>query len=71
VSALTAGNGRLTLHLTGQTGPDYAVEVSTNLLGWTTRTITNSPAMPWTWTDTNQATLPAGFYRIKTGPPLP
>jgi hypothetical protein len=33
--------------------------------------ITNSPAMPFAWTDTNPATMPAQFYRIKAGPPLP
>jgi hypothetical protein len=64
-------NGQLTLRLNGEIGPDYAVQISTNLLNWKTLLITNSPAMPWTWTDTNGTTLPAQFYRIKTGPPLP
>jgi hypothetical protein len=27
--------------------------------------------MPFQWTDTNSAALPAQFYRIKVGPPLP
>jgi hypothetical protein len=29
------------------------------------------PPMPFSWTDTNPATLPAQFYRVKAGPPLP
>ena len=71
MSSVMAINGQLTLRLNGQTGPDYAVQVSTNLLSWKMLLITNSPAMPWTWADTNGTTLPAQFYRIKTGPPLP
>jgi beta-galactosidase len=71
VSSIAESNGQLTLQLDGQSGPDYAVQISTNLFDWETLLITNSPAMPWTWTDTNKATLPAQFYRIKTGPPLP
>jgi len=27
--------------------------------------------MPFSWTDTNATALPAQFYRIKVGPPLP
>jgi hypothetical protein len=46
------------------------VQVSTNLINWSTLFITNSPPMPFQWTDTNAATLPAQFYRIKVGPPL-
>jgi len=46
------------------------VQGSTNLADWNTLFITNSPAMPFSWTDTNTATLPARFYRIKAGPPL-
>ena len=71
VSAAAAANGHVTFQLDGETGPDYAVEVSTNLSVWQTLLITNSPALPWSWTDTNPATMPAQFYRIKTGPPLP
>jgi hypothetical protein len=33
--------------------------------------ITNSPAMPFQWIDTNSATAPVQFYRIEVGPPLP
>ncbi|MGH7941166.1 MAG: beta-galactosidase GalA [Limisphaerales bacterium] len=63
--------GRLTLKVTGESGPDYAAEVSTNLFGWTTLLITNSPAMPWSLTITNQTMSLPQFYRIKVGPPLP
>ena len=57
-------------NISGQSGPDYAVETSTNLTQWSTAFITNSPALPFNWTDTN-APLPQRFYRVKLGPPLP
>jgi hypothetical protein len=68
-SSLSAA--QFSLSVTGQTGPDYAVQTSTNLFDWTTLLITNSPAMPFSWSDTNSPTGPLRFYRIKTGPPLP
>jgi hypothetical protein len=64
-------NGRFGFQVSGQAGPDYAVQISTNLINWSTLFITNSPLMPFQWTDTNAATLPARFYRIQVGPPLP
>jgi hypothetical protein len=70
-ASIVLNNGQMEFQVSGQTGPDYAVQVSSNLFDWSTPFITNSPAMPFTWTDTNAATLPAKFYRIKVGPPLP
>jgi hypothetical protein len=71
VSPATWGNGRFTLQVNGEAGPDYAVQGSTNLIDWSMRFVTNSPAMPFQWVDTNPAALPVQFYRIKAGPPLP
>jgi hypothetical protein len=62
--------GLLSLNVDGQVGPDYAVQGSTNLLNWDTLLITNPAAMPFNWS-TNVGTLPAQYYRIKVGPPLP
>jgi len=66
-------NGQFTLRVTNSIlGPDYAVQGSTNLLNWSTLFITNSPpATFFQWTDTNAAALPAQFFRVKIGPPLP
>jgi hypothetical protein len=69
--SIVLNNGQLGFQVSGQTGPDYAVQGSTNLTAWNTLFITNSPPMPFSWTDTNAAILPAQFYRIKVGPPLP
>ncbi len=65
--------GQFNLSVSGQVGPDYALQVSTDLASgvWTTLQITNSPPSPFTFSDTNAANLPAQFYRIKVGPPLP
>ncbi len=71
VSSVGWSNGRLSLQISGEEGPDYGIETSTNLVDWSTLLTTNSPAMPFLWTDTNTAILPAEFYRIKVGPPLP
>jgi hypothetical protein len=70
LSSATFGSGRLMFQVGGQTGPDYAVETSTNLSSWTTVLITNSPTMPFVWMDNSTASS-ARFYRVKTGPPLP
>jgi hypothetical protein len=78
VNALTApavsvpqiSGGLLSLSVTGQIGPDYAIQSSTNLLNWDTLWVTNPSATSFNWT-TNIGTQPLQFYRVKTGPPLP
>jgi hypothetical protein len=71
LSALTLSNGQLAFEVSGQSGPDYAVETSTNLSAWNTLFITNFPAMPFIWRNTNAAAMPIQFFRVKIGPPLP
>jgi hypothetical protein len=61
--------GHFNLSVAGQAGPDYGVQSSTDLRIWATVFITNAPAMPFSWSDTN--TTSPRFYRIKVGPPLP
>jgi hypothetical protein len=70
-TSLALNNGQFGFQVSGQSGPDYAVQISSNLFNWSTLFITNSPVMPFSWTDTNPAALPAQFYRLKVGPPLP
>jgi hypothetical protein len=71
VTSPTWAGGQFSATVNGQTGPDYAVQNSTNLLNWSTLLITNSPVMPFNWTDINTSTSRVQFYRIKVGPPLP
>ena len=63
--------GQFSLAVNGQSGPDYAVQASTNLVDWQTVFTTNSPAMPFEWTDPDTSTFTVRFYRIVVGPPLP
>jgi hypothetical protein len=67
---ITAAGGQFSFSVSGQSGPDYAIETSTNLTDWSNVFTTNSPALPFVWTDTNSA-VPQRFYRVKLGPPLP
>jgi hypothetical protein len=73
VSSPSYTGGQFSLLVSGQAGPDYAVEVSTDLGSgiWTTLFITNSPPSPFEFIDTNAAAADIQFYRIKVGPPLP
>jgi hypothetical protein len=70
IGGVSSVGGQFSFRISGQGGPDYAVEASTNLTQWTNVFITNSPALPLVWVDTNSAG-PQRFYRVKVGPPLP
>ena len=70
ISNISIACGQFGFKINGQSGPDYAIETSTNLTQWSNVFITNSPALPFNWTDTN-STAPQRFYRVKLGPPLP
>jgi hypothetical protein len=70
ISVGSAPGGQISFSVAGDTGPDYGVQSSSNLLNWDTLFITNSPSMPFTWQATNSS-IPQQFYRIKAGPPLP
>jgi pectate lyase len=70
ISGASWTNGRLVLLVNGAVGPDYAVQVSSNLIDWETQFTTNSPLTPFSWLDTN-ASGPMRFYRAVLGPPWP
>lgn len=61
-------NGQFRLTITGDTGPDYALQASTNLTTWTTLFTSNSPALPIQWLDADAASVPFRFYRVLLGP---
>jgi len=52
----------------GTVGPDYVVEVSTNLSGWQVLLVTNSPPQPFIFTDRPVSDAPAKFYRVRLSP---
>ncbi len=70
ISDISLASGQFTFRISGQSGPDYAIETSTNLTQWSYVFTTNSPTLPFLWTDTNFA-VPQRFFHVKLGPPLP
>jgi glucuronoarabinoxylan endo-1,4-beta-xylanase len=64
--AATAGN-RFNLTITGPAGPDYSLLTSTDLFSWQWVLTSNSPALPFVLTTTNNNEL-SRFYRIEIGP---
>jgi pectate lyase len=63
--SLSFSNGQFSLTITGDTGPDYIVQASTNLTDWAG--IFTNP-MPFTWTDSGASNFSQRFYRIQLGP---
>jgi hypothetical protein len=51
ISNISFAGGQFSFNVNGQSGPDYAIETSTNLTQWSNVFITNSPALPFNWTD--------------------
>jgi hypothetical protein len=60
-------NGQLSFTVNGDTGPDYIIQTSLDLLNWQSLSTNNSPTLPFIFTDTN-ATAPAQYYRVLLGP---
>jgi fibronectin type 3 domain-containing protein len=70
ISNLTFAGGQFSLQVSGQVGPDYRIETSTDLKDWEGVFTADSPELPFTWTDSNTGDSSQRFYRIKVGPPL-
>ena len=71
ISNVSFAGGKFSFQVSGQSGPDYAIETSTNLTQWSDVFTTNSPTPPFVWMDSNSPAAPQRFYRVKLGPPLP
>jgi autotransporter-associated beta strand protein len=67
-SAPGYANGQFSLTVSGDTGPDYILQSSTDLVNWQSLLTNSSPAVPFTFTDTNAAAVPTQFYRVLLGP---
>jgi hypothetical protein len=61
-------NGQFAMWLSGDAGPDYVIQTSTNLASWSNLVTLTPAAMPCWWTDTNAAAFPSLFYRVVLGP---
>jgi hypothetical protein len=60
--------GEFRLQWSGPPGMTHRVLRSTNLVGWMQVLTTNSPALPFAWSDPLWLTRPAGFYRVEIIP---
>jgi hypothetical protein len=67
-SGFSRTDGVFTAVLAGCGGPDYTVQVSTNLIDWATLLETNPPALPFTFIDTNANVVHQRFYRARLRP---
>jgi hypothetical protein len=61
-------NNQFGFWVNGNTGPDYTIQVSSNLTSWVPLFTNNSPSLPFFWVDTNSLPAPALFYRLLLGP---
>ncbi len=69
ISSARLNGGQLVLQVGGDSGPDYQIQTSTNLLNWSVLLTTNSPAMPFVWINSALGS-PKQFFRISAGPPF-
>lgn len=70
LSAPVFGAGWFQMMIAGDTGPDYKVQSTTNLSApnWTTLFTTNSPVLPFLFSDGSSTNWPQQFYRVLLGP---
>jgi hypothetical protein len=61
-------NGQFGITITGDFGPDYTLQASTNLTSWATLFTSISPALPFNWTDSSSTNFSRRFYRVLLGP---
>ncbi len=61
-------DGTFSLTVSGDSGPDYIVQVSTNLMEWTGIFTNHSPTPPFVWSDAEASNFSQRFYRIQLGP---
>ena len=71
IGNVSFAGGQFVFNVSSPSGPDYTIETSTNIAQWNNAFITNSPALPFVWTDANPPAAPQRFYRLMLGPPPP
>ena len=58
LTAASMTNGQFSLMISGDTGPDYIIQTSTNLASWSAISTSTPSAMPYLYPDTNTAPFP-------------
>ncbi len=68
-STLAITGGQFQAIIDGSTGPDYSIYTATNLAsGWTLLLKSNSPALPFLFSDPVPANAAQRYYRVLLGP---
>jgi hypothetical protein len=68
LGAAASSEGAFQFLVDGDSGPNYAIQGTSNLsqpVNWTTLFTTNPPALPFAWTDTSTAGFGVKFYRVR------
>ena len=60
-------NGRFGITISGDAGPDYTIEASSNLLNWSPILTTNPQITPFLFLDPNAINYTRRFYRVILG----
>jgi dextranase len=68
LSSAVATNAQFAFWITGDKGPDYIIQASTDLIIWSSVDLLSSPDLPCYWADTNAALFSPRFYRGLLGP---
>ena len=68
LTAASITDGKFGFWINGDSGPDYTIQVSTNLKSWSIAATLLSAALPCLWWDTNTEGAPDRFYRALPGP---
>jgi len=68
LTAAPMSNGQSLLMISGDTGPDYIIQTSTNLTFWSAISTSTPSAMPYSYPHTNTTLFPFIFYRALLGP---
>jgi pectate lyase len=68
LSDFTFSNGTFSLTINGNSGPDYIVQASTNLVDWVNIFTNHSPVPPFVWSDTAASNFSKRFYRVQRSP---
>ena len=68
VGAISVTNSGISLAISGDVGPDYSIQTSTNLVHWQGAITNFSATPPFIWVDTVASNFPCRFYRILLGP---
>jgi hypothetical protein len=60
-------NGVFSLTISGDSGVDYIVQASTNMVSWDGIFTNHLPTPPFNWSDPAASNFIQRFYRIKLG----